>query len=197
MVEIVENYDYEIILLLQSIMGFSEALDKAITLFASDYLIPVSISLLMIYAWFGAKKPSLRLKNQLASLTAITSLAITNLSILILNHFLFRPRPYDSHNVEVFFYLPTDSSFPANSVAATFALTMPFLFSRIPVGLILVSFSAILGITRILVGIHYPSDILGAMCIATSLSFIITVVFKKFRTRLERMLEFAERILFA
>ena len=197
MVEILENYDYEIILLLQSIMNHSGVIDQAITLFASDYLIPVSISLIMTYAWFGSKEPNSRLKHQLATLTAVASLATTNLSILILNLFLFRPRPYDSHNVEVFFYMPTDSSFPANSVAATFALTMPFIFFRLSIGLTLAFCSAILGLTRILVGVHYPTDILGAICLATSLSFIITVIFKKYRTRLEKIVGLAHRILFA
>ena len=178
-------------------MGYSSSLDKAITLFASDYLIPVSVCLLIIYSWFGAKERSLRLKHQLATLTAVMSLAMTNLSILILNDFLFRPRPYDSYEVEVFFYLPTDSSFPANSVAATFALAAPFLFFRIPIGLTLASCSIVLGITRILVGVHYPTDILGAILLATSISFVITVVFRNFRTRLEKTVQFAQRIILA
>ena len=197
MLEILENYDYEIIVILQGALGYNSSLDKAVTLFASDYLIPVSVGLLIIYSWFGTEERSVRLKHQLATVTAVVSLAMTNLSILILNNFLFRPRPYDSYEVEVFFYLPTDSSFPANSVASIFALTVPFLFSRIPIGLTLVCCSIVLGIARVLVGVHYPTDILGAILLAAAISSVITVIFSNYRTKLEKMVHFAQRILLA
>jgi len=77
-----------------------------------------------------------------------------------------QPRPYETWRIVPL--LDKDSSgnsMPSRHVFSATIISMACLHSNLPVGLILLVLSALLGLVRVLGGVHYPKDVLvGYVC---------------------------------
>ena len=120
--EALTSIDAEIVLWLNQWVGSFDALDAAAKLIVGDYFIPVSMSFLLLAAWFMGRSPEARDANQRAVLRALLAIGFANLVVLILNDHYFRLRPFAENDLTLLFYEPTDSSFPANPAAVGFAM---------------------------------------------------------------------------
>lgn len=144
----------------------------------SDYLVPAFSSLMLIGLWFTGRDPE-RYYNQLAVIVGVSGLGLANLGIAILNTHYFRERPFVHLDLDLLFYQPSDSSFPANVAAVGFALAIAVVFRNRTLGLILVAFSLVWSGARVYAGVHYPSDILAgaAMGMAgTGFAYLVAVL---------------------
>ncbi|RSI82917.1 Undecaprenyl-diphosphatase BcrC [Streptococcus mitis] len=76
------------------------------------------------------------------------------------------PRPYETWNISPL--LEKDSSgqsMPSRHVFSATIISMACLHANLPVGLVLLTLSAFLGLVRVLGGVHYPKDVLvGYSC---------------------------------
>ena len=76
------------------------------------------------------------------------------------------PRPYETWNISPL--LEKDSSgqsMPSRHVFSATIISMACLHASLPVGLACLLFSALLGLVRVLGGVHYPTDVLvGYAC---------------------------------
>ena len=81
--------------------------------------------------------------------------------MFILNMFYFRPRPFVELDVNLLFYQPTDSSFPANSAAAAFGIAFGIWGVNRRLGWFAIAVAGLYGLARVYVGVHYPLDILA------------------------------------
>ena len=82
-----------------------------------------------------------------------------------------RPRPFRAHNQIVAHALPLDEfSFPSGHTlhAVTFSLIAISYFP--PLALLLIPFSLLVAASRVVLGLHYPSDVLAATAIGCVLS---------------------------
>jgi len=107
---------------MNSLAGKNWLLDKFIMWTVNDYFIPILMTLLMVTLWFSGRSLSQRERNQRTFIRAITCMGIANGFVKISNDIFFRPSPFVGHEVHMLFYPPTDSSFPSNGAALTFAL---------------------------------------------------------------------------
>ena len=103
-------------------VGKFTPMDEVMKLIASDYLVPVTLALILFALWFAGTDLGTRERYQIGIVFAVFAVALANSSIEVLNNFYFRDRPFLNHEAELLFYRPTDSSFPANSAAAAFAI---------------------------------------------------------------------------
>ena len=133
---------------------------------ASDYFAPISLFSVLVFIWFSGKTNAERILDQLSVIKSLTCLGCASLCVLILNMFFFRDRPFTTHEVNLLFYMPTDSSLPANSLASTLAISLPIINRHKRLGLIMISTSVFMGLARIYVGVHYPGDLIFASLIA-------------------------------
>ena len=78
--------------------------------------------------------------------------------VRIFNEFYFRPRPFDSLDVELLFYPPTDSSFPANPIAIVIAMSAGAWMANKTVGYAMYTIAIGYGFARIYAGVFYPTD---------------------------------------
>jgi undecaprenyl-diphosphatase len=147
--------------------------DNVMTLLASDFFIPVSMSLYILYLWFGTRDPVLRVKTHYGAMCASASLGFGCLGVHILNRgFGYDPwpRPFVVHDAarsaaETILYLPSDPSFPANVAAASFGAAMGMWFYRRKASIPLFIFAVLWSFGRVYAGVHYPLDILGGAAI--------------------------------
>jgi len=139
----------------------------------SDYLIPVCLALTLIGLWFVGSDRLTRQKHQIGVFVALSSMGFSSLAVFVINAVYFRPRPFAEHEVTRLFYPPTDSSFPANAVAATFGLAAAVWGVNRRVGTALLLGASLYGFSRVYAGVHYPLDIISGALIGITVTFLV------------------------
>ena len=167
------NADQTIFLWLNGLAGQFIIFDRAVSWLASDYLIPAGLSLTLMGLWFVGRDKEARQRHQIGLFAALTSMALSSLGVFIVNAFYFRPRPFDTlDNLTLLFYQPTDSSFPANSAAATFGMAAVVWSINKPVGTAMLIGAGLYGVARVIAGVHYPFDIIAGALIGMVVAFL-------------------------
>ena len=155
-------------------VGRLPAFDRAVEWVVSDYLVPVGLALTLVGLWFVGADNTVRLRHQIGVFVALGAMALASWAVMWSNWAYSRPRPFDELDVSLLFYQPTDSSFPANTAAASFAIAASVWGVNRTVGTVLLAVAGIYGLARVYAGVHYPLDIAGGALIglvATVLTF--------------------------
>ena len=108
----------------------------------------------------------------------------------IIRYFLPRARPFIENNINLLLNHPATSSFPSGHAAFYFAIaTVVFLYYKkvyprpklwwAP-GVLFFLASFLIAISRVFVGIHWPSDILIGALVGIFSGWLINEIFKKF-----------------
>ena len=167
------NADQTIFLWINGLAGIFGPIDLLAGLLAGDYFVPVGLSLTLVAMWFAGPDKGTRQRYQLGLIVALTSMALSSLVVLIVNAQYFRPRPFETVDVTHLMYMPTDSSFPANAMAATFGMASAVWGVNRKVGTALLVAAGIYGFARVMAGVHYPLDIVGGAAIGVVTAFFV------------------------
>lgn len=167
------NPDETLFLWINGFVGAVPIVDAAAELAASDYLTPAILAFALIVAWFAERDAELRVRQQVGALVALSSMGLSGLVVFIANMFYFRPRPFAELDVNLLFYEPTDSSFPANSAAAAFGIAFGIWGVNRRIGWFAIGVAGSYGLARVYAGVHYPLDILAGATIAASVTFAV------------------------
>ena len=111
-----------------------------------------------------------------AGAAALLSVALCFVcSNLILKHLVARARPYELFTaLRPLIPLPTDSSFPSGHTTASFAAALSYL--RMKPGMwtaLAVLLAALIALSRLYVGVHYPTDVVGGFLVAFIGSWLV------------------------
>jgi len=87
--------DERLFLWLNGFVGTIPALDRVVTWLVSDYLIPVTLALVLVMMWFIKTDRDTRERHQIGVFVALTAMALSSLSVFIVNAMYFRARPWD------------------------------------------------------------------------------------------------------
>ena len=155
------EFDEALFLWINGWVGKFTPIDEVMKLIASDYLVPVTLALILFALWFAGTDLRTRERYQIGIVVAVFAVALANSSIEVLNNFYFRDRPFLNHEAELLFYRPTDSSFPANSTTAAFAIAGSVGIFQRRLAIAIVSLAALYAFSRVYVGVHYPIDVVG------------------------------------
>ncbi len=102
--------------------------------------------------------------------------------------FVQRVRPYDVGVTSLMGSPSIDSSFPSDHASAAFAIAFTFLFRSYPKqGFILAICASIIALSRVYVGTHYLSDVIGGMLTAFIATLSVCLAFRE-RSLLNHML---------
>ena len=173
----IASIDQEIFVLINERVGLYIWLDNMASLIVSDYLIPVSFSLLLLSLWMGWKDDNMRYRNQLGVLLSIFGVITANAIVKLMNLIFFRPRPFDALAVTLLFYMPTDSSFPSNPTAVAFALATGLFNINKTLGTLMYLLSILYGFSRVYAGVCYPTDIIAGMSIGILSVVAVKILF--------------------
>jgi undecaprenyl-diphosphatase len=139
---------------------------------------------------------------------------------LLIEQFVFEPRPFVTHKVHLLVSHAADSGFPSDHAAWSFAVLGMLLFaflpgyistrrkrtakgqpfhrvlSRKPLVFIIVAFviGCIIGLARIFVGVHYPGDILGGAIDGLAAAYIVTLLRRWLNRPTHTVLQFAHTL---
>jgi undecaprenyl-diphosphatase len=158
--------DRAFFLYINGLVGKVPVIDEFFRGISNDYFAIITSCLILIWLWFGTRDAAWRQINQQAVITAAISIGLTSLLVKICNELYFRARPFNElspDSVNLLFYKPTDSSFPANLAAVLFAIAIPVFVKNKLYGSVLLAIAALSSFGRIYIGVHYPLDILGGL----------------------------------
>ena len=97
-----------------------------------------------------------------AFLFPMAGFAVTTVLRKIIN----RPRPYEALGIQQIINKDKPGeSFPSRHTYSVFAIAMTFLAWCAPLGAIMLIFAVIMGTTRILGGVHYPTDVFAGFAL--------------------------------
>ena len=80
-----------------------------------------------------------------------------------------RPRPYVAHPGDVHLFIPAsmDTSFPSDHATAAFAIAVAIFLRSRRAGWIALAMATLVSVGRVVVGTHYPTDVLAGAAIGT------------------------------
>lgn len=100
-----------------------------------------------------------------------------SLIALLLNMFIkatsFQPRPFMEHPVKMLLPSKNDSRFPSKHTILLFTVSTSIFLRYRVLGSIMMGLSALTAFSRIWVGSHYPSDVVGSAFIGSCISKIV------------------------
>lgn len=112
-----------------------------------------------------------------AGIQALIALTVSHLPVAVIKKKYPRLRPYLVLPQTIICKNPlTDHSFPSGHTTAIFSLIIPFVAAFPLMGLILLPLAFLVGLSRIYLGLHYPSDCLAG-CVIGTVAALATVAF--------------------
>jgi len=168
------NLDWALFQALNSLAGRWSAFDRAIQFLMNDYALTTALSTLVVALWFRGRTPEEREADQLAAVYTIIALLAASAIVKLLNLTFVRPRPFTDHDgVHLLFYHPSDSSLPSNSATVAFCFATGVFQRSRGLGWAGVAMGVILGLSRVIGGVHYPLDIVAGALIAIGTVWIV------------------------
>ncbi|MDE1995786.1 MAG: phosphatase PAP2 family protein [Rhizobiaceae bacterium] len=167
---------------INALAGKSVAID-AIMLWASAIGVPLLV--LAVAAQWWRKPDRLHIRHALVA-TGLSFLLGLFLNQLILL-FIQRMRPYQTGLTHLLIDPSTDFSFPSDHSTASFAIASAFLFNGMwRVGLWFLAIAVIISLSRVYIGTHYISDVLGGALTGFLAACIIKSTYRE-GSRIDRL----------
>ena len=119
-----------------------------------------------------------RKAGMLVSFSLLGTLLVNN---LILKNLIARTRPYEViEGLSVLIPEPGEYSFPSGHTGSSFAAAVTiFLSCPKKIGIPALFLAFLIGLSRLYVGVHYPTDVLGGMITGTLIAVSICRLYQK------------------
>lgn len=155
------TFDTQLFYLLNGLVGQSPLLDSLIVFFAS-YLAYIVVALFLVFVFFSAYSKYEKLEIFVAAATSsiIARFGITE----VIRAFYHRPRPFLDLPVQQLL-TSTEWSFPSGHATFFFAIATALYLYNKKWGMVFFVGAILITVSRVVAGIHYPSDILGGALI--------------------------------
>ncbi len=163
--------NYKIYRSIQQLAGYRSPIDLIMILISNK--IRYLYMFVLIFMWFRNESYKKVTRN------AMRSSGITLLIHTLIKMFYYKPRPFVKHRVGILIPSKMDSSFPSKHTLLVFAISTSIILYNRVLGSIMSIFSVLTGLSRIWVGHHYPSDIIGSAFISMMVSILVDKTMRK------------------
>lgn len=168
------DFDYRLFKIFNSLAGRSDAWD----------VIFVSLAEYVMFLMFAGLALFILLKEKdrarwIAALQALAAAFMGRaLIVSLIRIFFFRSRPFVEATVtQLVFHNPLEGSFPSGHATVMFALAFSLFSVNIRLGLAYLLLAIISSFSRIIVGMHFPLDIIGGMLVGALSAFLVKWLF--------------------
>ena len=149
-------------------------LDQLIVL-GAKYLIWV---VCLIALWFMIKRSEEERKKVI--ILAIITLPISYVVAKILGHFYYDPRPFVENNFVPLIPHAMDNGFPSDHTLFASAIASVIYASNKKWGTGLFILALLVGISRVLAGVHHGVDIIGSLIITIAITVVVYRIVEKY-----------------
>lgn len=166
--------DLSAFFLINNLAGRNHLLDMAMVVVAKFG--PVAYGIILVWLWFWGPGREKAADRRTIVILAVAS-AFIGLGVNQLISFCyFRPRPFAEHVVHLLIDRSPDPSFPSDHATGAFSLATSLVLYHRKTGLFSLGFAVLLGFSRVYVGTHYPSDVIGGAAtglISTAIVYLL------------------------
>jgi undecaprenyl-diphosphatase len=155
--------------------GISPILDW-IMIMITQFAAPLLVLAVVLQWWSRRSQDHVRHTCIVAGLSFLVGLGINQIILL----FLHRPRPYEAGLTHLIISPTTDWSFPSDHATASFAIVAAFLLCGLwRRGIVFLLVALLICLSRIYVGTHYISDILGGAGTAIVTAVVVNLAYRE------------------
>ena len=174
MLEIIRNFDGNLLIAIQDIFvnDIFTPVVKVITHLGDKGVLWILLIILML-CFKKTRKTGI-----LAAISLATTFIVVN---LFLKNAVSRARPYEIFDaVRLLIEKQSDASFPSGHAANSFAVAT-IMFTELPkkYGVPAITLAAMIALSRLYVGVHYPLDVLCGIIIGVEVALIVRYIDRK------------------
>ncbi len=113
-------------------------------------------------------------KQRYAAFCAGVATILALLAVQVVNHLYDRTRPFVYHTHHLLIAHGKDASFPSDHTSGAFAIAFTFLlFGARRLGWAAFVWGVLIAVARVMVGVHYPTDVLGGVGVGAIAALIV------------------------
>ncbi|BCU82823.1 undecaprenyl-diphosphatase BcrC [Polycladomyces abyssicola] len=127
---------------------------------------------------------ALRSSTRLAAIYGFVTASLAIGMNFLISLVYYRPRPFISHHVHLLLPHPADSSFPSDHTTGAVAIAVALWNHNRKLGIPLFILALLIGLSRIYVGHHYPTDVLAGILVGTLSALLVMKHGEKILTKL-------------
>jgi undecaprenyl-diphosphatase len=155
--------------------GISPMLDR-IMIMITQFGAPLLVLAVVLQWWSKRSQAHVRHTCIVAGLSFLVGLGVNQIILL----FVHRVRPYDADITHLIIDRTIDWSFPSDHATATFSIVAAFLICGLwGRGLAFLVVALLICLSRVYVGTHYISDILGGAATAVASAAVINLAYRE------------------
>lgn len=153
--------------------GHSVAADD-IFKFLAVYGVYFMVALLVVL-WFWPGSRVERDRREWAAASGVISALLALGFNVVISHIWDRPRPFIALHVKPLLAHAADASFPSDHAAGAFAIAVAVLLILRRIGLLALLLAALIAFSRVYVGDHYVTDVLGGAAVGIIAALIVSL----------------------
>lgn len=138
--------------------------------------------------WF-LSRPGGDRRWKLASGNGFAAAAVAYVVNFVIHSAWDRPRPYESHVIRHPWSSSTDASFPSDHASISLAIAFAVLAFDLTAGTVLLVAAILIAVGRVLIGAHYPGDVLASLGVALVVAFVVVRLGRPVVGRIVRLVE--------
>lgn len=169
--ERLDAMDYQIFHAINQLAGRYDGIDDSFELISR--FAPFVLIALVIGLWFWPGDRTERDQRQWTALVATVAAAVALGFNQIVIHLWQRPRPFESHQVNLLLTPSHDPSFPSDHATFAFAIAVALVLGSRRVGLVAIGIAVLIALSRVYVGEHYGSDVAVAALIGSVIAYTL------------------------
>jgi len=177
----------ELFRIINNLANKNTILDK-IMIFFSEYGPYIFMAAIVIVFVLGLKQK--KCENRKIAVSSVIITVINLIINLIVRSIFHVDRPFIHNKVNLLLPHDSASSFPSNHATGTMSIALGLEKYNKLLSRILTILSIIIGFSRVYVGHHYPTDIIGAYIIVFTVNYIYNL---KLRSKVDNLYELVEK----
>jgi undecaprenyl-diphosphatase len=156
--------------------------------FTASWAVPL-FAAMTIGLWF-LDRPGPWYRWKVASLGGMTAAGLGLLISQVITQVWHRPRPFVAHPHDTILLVTRSSepSFPSDHAVAAFAIAFGVAFIGRRMGALFLATATLIAVARVIVGLHYPGDVLGGAAIGLLSAFVVMRLAGDYLTPVVRLL---------
>jgi len=148
-----------------------------------------AIGIAAVCLWLLARPGGDR-KWKFAAGSALASAAVGLIVNQIISSAYHRDRPFQTHHVaHIWGARKTDASFPSDHASAAFGIAVAVLLIDPVIGIAFLVLAVLISVGRVIVGEHYPGDVLAGVAIGTFSALVVVRLARPIISFLVRIVE--------
>jgi undecaprenyl-diphosphatase len=167
------KFDFEILFFIKDHVrnSFLDVIVPFYTNLGDDGIMWIAVGLIMLI-------PKKTHKCGIMVLAALLVMLVVN--NIILKNLIARPRPCATYPELVeLVHIPTSYSFPSGHTVSAMAVAFTILTQHKKLGIVAVIMAFLMGLSRLYVGVHFPTDVYGGIIVGAAIAFAVYYAEKK------------------